>query len=90
MKTGSSPTSARVRSLHVTRHAASVVIQWRAPANQGLRGFNLDSGGRRLNQRMIPMHSGAAYRYEVHAHVTGRIVLLGMLADGRVVRLAHS
>jgi len=88
--TSSGPTSARVSDLHVTRHAASVVIHWRAPVNQGLRGFNLDSGGRRLNRRMIPMHSGTAYRYVVHAPVTGRIVLLGMLADGRVVRLAHS
>jgi len=78
-----------VRSLHVTRALQAWSFSG-APANQGLRGFNLDSGGRRLNQRMIPMHSGAAYRYEVHAHVTGRIVLLGMLADGRVVRLAHS
>jgi len=78
-----------VRSRHVTRALQAWSFSG-APATQGLRGFNLDSGGRRLNQRMISMHSGAAYRYEVHAHVTGRIVLLGMLADGRVVRLAHS
>lgn len=85
-----SPTAAHVTRFTATRHGATVIVRWRVARPRDVMGFELVAGGHRLNRRLIRTHAGTAYRYTVHGRVTGRIVLLGMLADGRVVPLAHS
>jgi len=85
-----SPTAAHVTRFTATRHGATVIVRWRVARPRDVVGFELVAGGHRLNRRLIRAHAGSRYRYTVHGRVTGRIGLLGMLADGRVVPLAHS
>jgi len=84
------PTSARVSVFHVVRHGGAMIIRWHAPANSHLAGFNLDVGTHRLNHQLIATHAGSAYVYTTRVRVSGRVVLLGILTNGDVVRLAHS
>ncbi len=84
------PTAARVNGFRVTRRGGSVVVRWRSVTTSALRGFELSVDGRLLNHRLISVLTGGNYRYTTRARVSGRIVLLGLLADGRVVPLARS
>jgi hypothetical protein len=70
LTTVGSPTAVTLRSFTATRSGRGVTLRWRTATEAKLLGFNVyrtaGEGRLRLNQRLIPVRSGAAgasYRY---------------------------
>lgn len=60
------PTAAWVRAFHVEYSGSVAVFHWRVARASGIAGFDVYTGSRRLNARVIPVHTVPTYRYVVH------------------------
>ena len=80
--TNGKPTAARVSRATVQRHQHSLVFHWTMSANSAVIGFNLYSGGHRLNRAIIPVHSASHYTYRTSYRASGRYTLHLLLRNG--------
>ncbi len=51
-------------------------------ANNAVLGFNLYSGGHRLNSAIIPVHSNSHYTFRTSHQASGRYMLHVLLRNG--------
>jgi hypothetical protein len=77
-----SVTAARVVHFTVARKSAHTAFSWSMSDREGVLGFNVYAGRRRLNREMIKSHTAHSYRFTARNAGRGPFTLHTVLEDG--------